>query len=65
MSKRAEFHQVQITAVIKIVDDGRSYGTQQVQINLLVDTDEEWVAAREQIEKARQQVEEQANANSD
>ena len=63
--KRAEFHQAQITIVIKIVDDERSYGTQQAQINLLVDTDEEWAATREQVAKALKQVEEQVNASSD
>lgn len=63
--KRAEFHQAKITAVIRIVDDERSYGVQQAQFDLLIDTDEEWVAARKQIEKARQQVEEQVNAISD
>lgn len=63
--KRAEFHQAKITVVIRIVDDERSYGVQQAQFDLLMDTDEEWAAAREQIEKARQQVEEQVNANGD
>lgn len=63
--KRVEFHQVQINVVMKIVDDERSYGTQQAQVNLFVDSDQEWDAAREQIYEAMLQVEKQVNAVSD
>ena len=65
MTKRAEFHQAQINVVMRIVDDERSYGTQQAQINLFMNSDEEWAAAREQIAEALLQVGKQVNASSD
>ena len=63
--KRAEFHQAKVVVIIRVLDDERSYGTQRAEIDLFVDTDEEWDAVREQITKAMKQVEEQVNASSD
>ena len=62
--KRVEFHQARIVVIFRIVDDNRSYGMQQAQLDVLIDTDAEWAAAREQIEKARTELEQKANADS-
>ena len=63
--KRAEFHQAKVVVIIRVLDDERSYGPQRAEIDLFVDTDEEWDAVREQIAKAMKQIEEQVNASSD
>lgn len=62
MAKRVEFHQAQIAVVAKVVDDERSYGTPQFTLNVLLDTDAEWAAARKQIAEGLRQLEEKANA---
>jgi len=63
--KRIEFHQANITVSFSIVDENRSYGIRQAQLSLLMDTDEEWDAAREQIQATMKQLQEQLDANGD
>ena len=65
LTKRVEFHQARIQIAVKIVDDERSYGVKNMEIVLLLNTAEEWAAAREQISKAMEQIEVQANADGD
>ena len=64
MSKRVEFHQAQIVVDFRIVDEERSHGLKRATVTLLMDTEQEWAAAREEIERARVQLGEQL-ANSD
>lgn len=65
MAKRVEFHQANITVSFSIVDENRSYGVRQAQLSLLMDTDEEWAVAREQIQATMKQLQEQLDANGD
>lgn len=60
--KRAEFHQAQITAQFRIVDDFRSYGLQNAQITVLLDSDLEWQTAITQIQDAMDQLNENLQA---
>jgi hypothetical protein len=64
-NKQIKFHQANITVSFSIVDETRSYGIRQAQLNLLMDTDEEWAAAREQIQATMKQLQEQLDADGD
>jgi len=66
MTKRAEFHQAQVNVQFRIVDDDRSYGLQEAQVTILIDTEQEWTNAIDQIHGALAQLTEQlTNAHSD
>ena len=65
MPKRVEFHQAEITVTVRIVDDERSYGARQFSLVLLMDTEQEWHVAREQVRIAIDKMQDQLDANSD
>lgn len=54
--RRIEFHQARITVTARIVDEARSYGVQQFELTVLLNTDTEWAVARERISKAMTQL---------
>ena len=52
MTKQAQFHQAQIAVLVRIIDGDKSDGLRQFQTGVLLNTDAEWVAVREQIDEA-------------
>lgn len=60
--KRVEFHQAVINVQFRILDDDRSYGLQNAQVVVLVDSEPEWTAAIQQIRDALQQVTQQVQS---
>jgi hypothetical protein len=64
-TKRVEFHQAQITVVVRIVDDERSYGLQQFSTTLFLNKDAEWTDARKRIDEALEEMAQQVNTNGD
>lgn len=65
MDKRVEFHQAQITVVVKVVDDERSHGMHQLQYQVLMDTDAEWESVRELMHEQIAQLQEQLDGDSE
>jgi hypothetical protein len=50
MTKRVEFHQAQVTVTVKVVDDERSYGTQDFSTVVLMNTNADWADLREKVD---------------
>ena len=63
MGMKAKFHQAQVIVTICILDDKKSYGTQQFTTILLLDTDTEWADARERISATIANLQQQLDKN--
>jgi len=64
MTKRIEFHQAQLTVVLRAVDDDRSYGTQVLRYDMLLNTDAEWNNVRALLAEQMEQLQEQLDGDS-
>lgn len=62
---KIEFHQAQITVAVRLIDGQKSKGLKQFSLQVLLDTDEEWAAARQQIADAMKKLQEEADADGD
>ena len=64
MARNVEFHQAQLTVVLRIVDDDRSYGTQVLRYDMLLNTDAEWNNVRALLAEQMEQLQEQLDGDS-
>lgn len=56
---KVEFHQAQITVTVRVVDGERSHGVQQIETSILLNTDADWIDARQRIDEAIAQMQAQ------
>lgn len=63
MPLKIEFHQAQVTVAVKLIDGPVSKGLKQFSFMVLQNTEEEWAAARKQVEDALKKLQEEADAD--
>lgn len=59
--KKIELHQINVTVVLRVIDGDKSDGLRQFQTGLLLDTDAEWAALRENIQQEIVRLQQELN----